>query len=45
MAPVGQCAALETVHGRVGTRTGWLVGWSALMLLAVEIGIFRHSYV
>jgi uncharacterized membrane protein len=36
--------ALETVRARVGTRTGWLVGWSALMLLAVEIGIIRHSY-
>jgi uncharacterized membrane protein len=36
--------ALETVRARVGNRTGWLVGWSALMLLAVEIGIFRHSY-
>jgi hypothetical protein len=36
--------ALETVRVRVGTRTNWLVGWSALMLLLVEIGIFRHSY-
>jgi hypothetical protein len=37
--------ALETVRVRVGGRTGWLVGWSALMLLAVEVGIFWHSYV
>jgi uncharacterized membrane protein len=36
--------ALETVRARVGTRTNWLVGWSALMLLLVEIGILRHSY-
>jgi uncharacterized membrane protein len=37
-------STLERVRARVGSRTGWLAGWSALMLLAVEIGILRHSY-
>jgi uncharacterized membrane protein len=41
-APAG---ALATLRARVGDRTGWLVAWSALMLLAVEIGILWHSYV
>jgi len=36
---------LAVVRTKVGDRTGWLVAWSALMLLLVEIGILWHSYV
>jgi len=36
---------LAAVRARVGGRTGWLVAWSALTLLLVEIGILWHSYV
>jgi hypothetical protein len=35
---------LARVRAKVGDRTGWLVAWSALMLLLVEIGILWHSY-
>jgi uncharacterized membrane protein len=35
---------LDSVRTRVGGRTGVLVAWSALMLLAVEVGILWHSY-
>jgi len=36
--------ALDNVRARFGSRIPWLAGWSALMLLVVEIGILRHSY-
>ena len=41
----GLTGPIATLRARFGDRTGWLVGWSALMLLAVEVGIFWHSYI
>ena len=42
--PVPSAGPLATIRARVGGRTGWLVAWSALMLLLVEVGILWHSY-
>ena len=43
--PGPSAGTLAAFRARVGDRTGWLVAWSALMLLLVEIGILWHSYV
>jgi len=43
-APSAASGALATVRARVGSRVSWLAAWSALMLLAVEIGIFWRAY-
>jgi hypothetical protein len=44
-APSAASGALATIRARVGSRVSWLAAWSALMLLAVEIGIFWRAYV
>jgi hypothetical protein len=41
----GSASGLASMRTRVGGRTGWLVVWSALVLLLVEIGLLWHSYV
>jgi uncharacterized membrane protein len=41
----GSTAPIATLRTQCGDRLGWLVGWSALMLLAVEVGIFWHAYI
>ncbi len=43
--PSAASGALATVRTRVGSRVSWLAAWSALMLFAVEIGIFWRAYV
>ena len=43
--PEPSAGRLAAVRAKVGDRTGWLVAWSALMLLLVEFGILWHSYV